>query len=158
MTVDKSMSVISGYLTTRLFSIWDLSRGGLSQTDIATKLGITRQAVNQAIQEATERVTRALTETAEINKLSIESIDPLHGILIGWSREFSVKAVISITKRDGMQVWYEHVADCVHCNKFDACHGYLIKYARERNRKLSNEEKKLVPSKLAQLLFGMNKS
>jgi predicted transcriptional regulator len=152
------MSVISGYLTTRLIAIWDLNRGGLSQTTIATKLGITRQAVNQAIQEATERVSRALTETAEINKLSVESIDPLHGILIGWSREFSVKAVISITKRDGMQVWYEHVADCVHCNKFDACRGYLIKYAKEGNRKLSNEEKKLVPSKLAQLLFGMNKA
>ena len=150
------MSVISGYLTKRLFAIWDLNRGGVPQTDIASKLGITRQAVNQAVQEASERVARALYETAEINKISAESLDPVHGILIGWSREFSVKAVISITKHDGMQVWYEHVADCNHCNKFDVCRGYLIKYARERNRKLTKEEKKLVPSKLAQLLFGMS--
>ncbi len=152
------MSVISGYLTVRLFAIWDLNRGGLAQTSIASKLGITRQAVNQALQEASEKVTRALTETAVINKIMAESIDPFQGILIGWSREFSVKAVISITKRDGMQVWYEHVADCIHCNRFDSCHGYLMRYAKERNLRLSKEEKKLVPSKLAQLLFGMNKA
>jgi predicted transcriptional regulator len=158
LTVIKSMSVISGYLTTRLFAIWDLSRGGLSQTDIATKLSITRQAVNQAIQDATERVTRALTETAEINKLSVESIDPFHGILIGWSREFSVKAVISITKRDGMQVWYEHVADCAHCNKYYACQSYLFRSAKERGIALTKEQRKLAPSKLAQLLFGMKEA
>jgi predicted transcriptional regulator len=152
------MSVISGYLTARLFAIWDLNRDGLSQTGIASKLGITRQAVNQALQEAGERVTRALTETAEINKVSIESIDAFQGILIGWSREFSVRAVISITKRDGMQVWYEHVADCIHCNRFDVCRGYLLKYAKERNLRVSKEQKRLVPSKLAQLVFGMKKT
>ena len=151
------MSVTSGYLTARLFAIWDLSRGGLSQTSIASKLGITRQAVNQALRDASEKVSRALTETAAINKITPECIDPSQGTLIGWSREFFVKAVISITKRDGMQVWYEHVADCVHCHKFDACQGYLLKYAREHNLRLSKEEKKIVPSKLAQLLFGMNK-
>jgi predicted transcriptional regulator len=152
------MSVISGYLTKRLFAIWDLNRGGISQVDIASRLGITRQAVNQAVQEASERVARALTETAEINKISAESLDSAHGILVGWSREFSVKAVISMTKHDGMQVWYEHVADCDHCNKFDACRGYLIKYARERNRKLTKDEKKLVPSKLAQRLLEINEA
>lgn len=149
------MSVISGYLTSRLFDIWDLNRTGLIQSDIAEKLGISRQAVNQALQEATAKVTKALTETATINKIAVESIDSTSGTLTGWSREFAVKAVISITRRDGMQIWYEHVADCVHCNKYYACQAYLFRSAKERGLRLTKEEKKLVPSKLAQRLFGM---
>jgi predicted transcriptional regulator len=149
------MSVITAYLTPRLFDIWDMRRTGLLQSDIAAKLGISRQAVNQALLEATEKVTKALTEAAMINKIAVESIDSTTGLLTGWSREFSVKSVVSVTKRDGMQIWYEHVADCVHCNKYSACQAYLRRFASERNIKLTTSEKKLPPSKLAQSLFGM---
>lgn len=151
------MSVISGYLNPRLFGIWDLARNGLSQIEIASKLGVSRQAVNQAIQEATARVTRALTETATINKIEVESIDAVSGILTGWSREFSVKAVISINRRDGMQIWYEHVADCLHCEGYNSCQAYLFRIAKERGRVLTKEQKRMVPSKLAQVLFEMNR-
>ncbi|HYW02046.1 MAG TPA: helix-turn-helix domain-containing protein [Candidatus Acidoferrum sp.] len=151
------MSVIKGYLTPRLFDIWDLSRTGLRQTEIADKLGISRQTVNRALQEATEKVTRALTETATINKVAIESIDSTNGLLMGWSQEFSVKTVISITKKDGMQVWYEHVADCNHCKSYFACQGYLLRSAKERGLRLAKEQRKLIPSELAQVVFGMNK-
>jgi len=149
------MSVITAYLTPRLFDIWDMARTGLQQIDIAEKLDISRQAVNQALQEATAKVTKALTETATINKIAVESIDSSSGLLSGWSREFSVRAVISVTKRDGMQVWYEHVADCGHCTRYYACMAYLSRSAKERGIKLTREQKKLTPSKLAQLLFGM---
>ncbi|HKM76018.1 MAG TPA: hypothetical protein VJZ32_06345 [Candidatus Bathyarchaeia archaeon] len=151
------MSVITAYLTPRLFDIWDLGRTGLPQTEIASKLGISRQAVNQALVEATEKVTKALTETATINKIAIESIDSTTGLLTGWSREFSVKTVISVTRRDGLQVWYEHVADCAHCNKYYACQAYLFRSAKDRGIKLTKEQKSVTPSKLAQFLFGMNK-
>lgn len=149
------MSVITAYLTPRLFDIWDMARSGLPQTDIADKLGISRQAVNQALQEATAKVTRALTETATINKIAVESIDSPSGLLSGWSREFSVRAVLSVTKRDGMQVWYEHVAECGHCSRYYACMAYLSRSAKERGVKLTKEQKKLTPSRLAQFLFGM---
>ena len=149
------MSVITAYLTPRLFDIWDMARTGLQQIDIAERLDISRQAVNQALQEATAKVTKALTETATINKIAVESIDSSSGLLSGWSREFSVRAVISVTKRDGMQVWYEHVADCGHCTRYYACMAYLSRSAKERGIKLTREQKKLTPSKLAQLLFGM---
>src|SRR5208282_533102 len=133
------MSVITAYLTPRLFDIWDLRRTGLPQIDIADKLGISRQAVNQALQEATEKVTKALTEAALINKIEIERVDSTTGTLTGWSREFVVKAVISVTRRDGMQVWYEHVADCAHCTKYYACQAYLFRSAKERGKKLTKE-------------------
>jgi len=151
------MSVITAYLTPRLFDIWDLSKTGLGQSDIAVKLHVSRQAVNQALLEAMEKITKALTETATINKIAIESIDSSAGLLTGWSREFSVKAVISVTRRDGMQIWYEHVADCPHCNKYFACQAYLFRSAKERGLRLTKEQKGLTPSKLAQLLFGLNK-
>jgi predicted transcriptional regulator len=149
------MSVITAYLTPRLFDIWDMARGGLPQTSIAEELGVSRQAVNQALQEASTKVTRALTEAATINKIHVEGIDPTAGILTGWSREFSIKAVISVTRRDGMQVWYEHVADCAHCIKYAPCRSYLLRSAKERDVKLTDDQKKLAPSRLAQILFGM---
>ena len=152
------MSVITAYLTTRLFDIWDLRRSGLQQSEIAAKLGISRQAVNQALVEATGKLTKALTEAATINKIAIESIDSTGGILTGWSREFSVKTVISVTRGDGMQVWYEHVADCAHCNNYYACQAYLFRSAKEWDIKLTKEHKSMAPSKLAQFLFGMRKA
>lgn len=152
------MSVIAAYLTPRLFDIWELGRTGLQQSEIACRLGISRQAVNQALQEATEKVTRALTEAATINKIAIESIDSTTGLLTGWSREFSIKAVISVTRRDGMQVWYEHVADCGHCTKYYACQAYLLRSAKERGIKITKEQKRMAPSRLAQLLFGMKET
>ena len=151
------MSIITAYLTPHLFDIWDMTRTGLRQTDIAEKLGISRQTVNQALQEATAKVTKALTETATINKIEVESIDSTNGLLMGWSREFSIKTVISITKKDGMQVWYEHVADCSHCTNFSVCRAYLFRSAKERGIKLTDQERKLIPSELAQVLFGMGK-
>jgi transcriptional regulator len=152
------MSVITAYLTPRLFDIWDFGRTGLAQSEIASKLGISRQAVNQALLEATEKVTRALTETATINKIAIESIDSTSGVLSGWSREFSVKAVITVTRRDGMQIWYEHVANCAHCNNYYACQGYLFRSAKEQGIRLTKDQKRMAPSRLAQLLFGMKEA
>jgi predicted transcriptional regulator len=150
-----AMSVITAYLTPRLFDIWALRRDGFGQSEIAVKLGISRQAVNQALVEATAKVTKALTEAATINKIAIESLNSLDGILIGWSREFALKAVISVTRRDGLQVWYEHVADCSHCTNYDACRAYLFRSAKERQIRLTKEQRSLAPSKLAQHLFGM---
>jgi predicted DNA-binding protein (UPF0251 family) len=152
------MSLSSAYLTALRASIWDLRRSGLRQVDIAAKLGISRQAVNQALQEATQRITKGLIEQATICKIEVESVDPTNGILIGWSREFSVKTLITLSKADGMQVWYEHAADCLHCNRYSACRAYLFKSAKERSITLTKEQRKLVPSKLAQSLFGMGMS
>ena len=154
--VDKRpVSAISAYLTERLFDIWDLRRIGMPQVDIAKRLGISRQAVSQALEDATGRVNKALTEQAQISKIEIESIDATNGLLSGWSREFSVKAVISVSRRDGLQVWYEHEADCAHCNRYSACQSYLFRAAKERGMTLTKDQKNLPPSKLAQLLFGM---
>jgi len=152
------MSIIAAYLTPRLFDTWELRRKGFSQSDIAVKLKISRQAVNQAILDASGKVTRALTDAAKINKIAIEQIDSKGGILTGWSREFSVKTVISLIRRGGMQIWYEHAADCAHCSKFYQCQVYLFRTAKEHGILLTNEQKKLAPSRLAQFIFGMNKA
>lgn len=152
------MSATSAYLTERLFAIWDLRRLGLPQVDIAAKLGISRQAVSQALEDATGRVSKALTEQAQISKIEIESIDSVNGLLVGWSREFSVKAVISVSRKDGLQVWYEHEADCAHCNRYSACQSYLFRAAKERGIKLTKDQKASPPSKLAQFLFGMKET
>ena len=54
-----------------------------------------------------------------------------------------------------MQVWYEHVADCDHCVKFFSCQAYLFRSAKERGIKLTKDQKKLIPSSLAKVIFQL---
>lgn len=79
-----------------------------------------------------------MKETSTINKITIENIDS-KGLLMDWSQEFSVKAIISITKKDGLQVWYEHVADCGHCISYASCRAYLLRSAKEHGTKLTED-------------------
>jgi hypothetical protein len=150
------MSITFAYLNDRLLTIWELKRIGFPQVDIAAKLGVSRQAVNKALDEAIEKVSRALTEQALISKIEIQNLDPATGMVTGWSREFGVKAVITLNRKDGMQVWYEHEADCGRCMRYYACQNYLFNSAKERGIKLTKEQKHQPPSKLAQRIFGLD--
>lgn len=76
----------SAYLTGRQLDIWDLMRNGFSQSQIARKLNVSRQAVNQLVQTIPERVTAALCDAAKLNEVEPRHVDSSRGILLGWSR------------------------------------------------------------------------
>ena len=149
------MRLHSAYLTGRQLDIWDLMRRGLSQSDIARKLKITRQAVNQLVETIPERVTAALSDASKLNGVEPRFIDTSKGILVGWSKEFQTETVIILEPKEGLRVWYQHnLGRCKICPNKKKCKSTLMKTIDVLNVSLTSKEKALDPSKLASLAFS----
>jgi len=97
-----------------------------------------------------EKVTKTLLEMAKANQIEAESINSKYGILFGYSIPFKVNAVIFVSEKHGVQVWYEHEGDCNACERYKQCMGLLWDFSDEMNIKL---EKAASPTKLADELF-----
>ena len=65
----------------------------LQEANIARKLNITRQTVHQTIDTATSKIGEALEETAKINKIEIQTVDPIKGFLLGYSNHFKTRSL-----------------------------------------------------------------
>ena len=148
------MTLSLGYLTPKQKTIWDLKYKGLQEVNIARKLGITRQTVNKAVTTANSKIQDALTETAKINKIEIQTVDPTKGFLLGYSSHFKTKAFITFSAKNGVQVWYKHDGDCEKCSKLQTCRETLLIEAKDRNFLLLDDTRNILPSKLAEALFA----
>lgn len=73
-----------------------------------------------------------------------------HGILFGHSLPFKVNAIIFVSAKHGMQVWYEHDGDCGTCSRYAKCIELLWDLAEEMKLKLERTDD---PTKLAEELF-----
>jgi hypothetical protein len=64
--------------------------------------------------------------------------------------------VITYTNKNGVRIWhwYERVDEIKDVSYMEEVREYLLNEVEERNLKLSAEEKRLHPAKLAQLVFG----
>ena len=80
----------------------------------------------------------------------MESLNPKYGILFGYSIPLKVNAIIFVSEKHGIQVWYEHEGDCNSCERYRQCMELLWDFAGEMNIKL---EKVANPTKLADELF-----
>ena len=148
------MTLSLGYLTPKQRTIWDLKSTGLQEANIARKLNVTRQTVHKSLDIANLKIGEALEETAKINKIDIQTVDPLKGFLLGYSSHFKTKAFITFSAKNGVQVWYKHEGDCAKCDKIDACREALLAEAKDRNFLLLDDTSKILPSKLADALFA----
>lgn len=147
------LSVLSGYLTPRQKSIWGLSRSGLSESKIATRLSISRQAVHKALDLAEGKVLRALLDAAELDRFEVKKVDPIRGILVGFSPGFRLRVFLTYGVRNGIQLWYEHRGQCDGCQRKEECLRMLQGCAEEWGVTLTAEELSLPPTKLAERLF-----
>ena len=148
------MSVLSGYLTSYQAMVWDLFRKGLSQTKIAKDLGVSRQNIHKIVNKANNRVLRALLDTAEINKLDIRRVDPVKGVLVGYSQGFDSRVFLTYSPKNGVQLWYDHQGQCKDCKKREECTSRLLETAREWEVELTEEETTFPPTLLAERLFS----
>ncbi|MEM2936049.1 MAG: HTH domain-containing protein [Candidatus Bathyarchaeia archaeon] len=80
--------MVAGYLTAHQGLVWSLHRKGLSQAQIASKLGVSRQAIHKTLDKANDRVLRSLLDTAQINKLDLIKVNSAKGFLVGYSLDF----------------------------------------------------------------------
>ncbi len=111
------------------FGFWMMRRSGVPNITIANQLGISRQAVSRALLVMDEKVETALTEMANANQIAIDSINTERGILIGRSIPFQTAAIIFVSEKHGVQVWYEHDGDCGTCQRYTECIELLWDYA-----------------------------
>ncbi|WP_321505781.1 hypothetical protein [uncultured Methanoregula sp.] len=132
------------------FLFWTLRRSGTPNITIATQLGISRQAVSRALLLMDERVESTLKEMAHANQIAIERVSPERGILLGRSVPFQTAAIIFVSKKHGVQVWYEHDGDCGTCQRYTECIELLWDYADELGIKLKQTDH---PTKMAEELF-----
>lgn len=145
----------SAYLTGRQLHVWDLMRNGLSQSEIAERLNITRQAVNQLAHTIPERITAALHDASKLNGIEPRHVDSSRGILLGWSRDFQTEVVITANPEAGLRVWYQHnLGQCKICPDRRQCKSMLLKSVNDLGVPLTRQERELEPSKLSSLVFS----
>ncbi len=137
-------------LNDRQFELWRLKRSGLPNINIARSFNISKQAVSKALITMDKRIEKTLLEMAHANQIEVEKVNAERGILFGHSVPFRVNAIIFISAKHGMQVWYEHEGDCGACSRYVQCIELLWDFADEMKLKLERTDD---PTKLAEELF-----
>ncbi len=148
------MMLPQAYLTDKQLTIWSLLSKDLSKAEVGRRLGITRQAVYDAENVIHAKVEQALIHTAESNMIESRYVDAAKGILLGYSPANQQKVIITFSARNGVQTWHYEQPDCSSCTWVKRCRRRLVDEADERDVALSDEEKGLPPSKLAQVIFS----
>jgi hypothetical protein len=97
-----------------------------------------------------KRIEEVLLEMARANRIEVEKLDPKKGILFGKSIPFKANAVIFVSSKHGMQVWYEHEGECGSCERYRECIELLWDFADEMQLKLHSTND---PTKVADELF-----
>ncbi len=132
------------------FGFWTMRRSGVPNITIANQLGISRQAVSRALLLMDQRVESALREMANANQIAIEKLNAERGVLLGRSIPLNTAAIIFVSKKHGVQVWYEHDGDCGSCQRYTECIELLWDYAAELGIRI---RKTADPTGMAEELF-----
>ena len=132
------------------FGFWKMRRSGTPNIAIANLLGISRQAVSKALLGMDEKIESTLREMARANQIMTEKINAERGVLVGQSIPFKTAAIIFVSEKHGVQVWYEHDGDCGACQRYAECIELLWDYATELGIRI---EKSADPTKMAEELF-----
>lgn len=113
------------------FGFWAMRRRGIPNITIANLLGISRQAVSRGLLTMDKKIDLSLREMADANQIAVETINLEHGVLIGKSIPFNAEAIIFVSKKHGVQVWYKHEGDCDSCQLFKDCIELIWDYSKE---------------------------
>ena len=151
----KSNWGLASPLSEKQKTVWSLLGAGLSAATVASKLGSTRQFVNQTKLAAEAKLSASLLDAAQANHLQTRMLDPKKGILLGYHPGVKCKVVVTYSTKFGIKVWYwydnpEAVTDKEFLGQ---TRRYLLEMAKERRIKVIGM-KSIHPGKLAQLVFS----
>jgi hypothetical protein len=126
----------------------------LTQAEISRKMNVTRQTVNKAFNAVDSRVSRALLEAAQVNRVEINRVDPERGFLLGRSPSLGMDVLVTFSDRNGLLVWYKGEGGCSECSWLNSCKQKLLIEAEDRGIQLPENAEDLEPSTLAETLFN----
>jgi len=130
-----------------------LRKSGASQVEVSRKFNVTPQTVNKAFNSIDAKISKALSEAANVNRLEVRRMDTKQGYLLGYSSALNKEALVTFSSRNGVQVWYRGEGGCESCGWQKSCRGVLLGEAEERGIKLPEGSGKMEPSQLADYLF-----
>ncbi len=143
----------SGYLTPKQVSFWSLRRQGLTQAEVSRKIGVTPQTTNKTFNAIDAKISRALTDAAQLHRVDIRIIDPRKGFLLGYSSTWKTDVLVTFSAANGIQVWYKGEGGCSECTNLESCRQALIRESEERGIPLPRDKARISPSHLADNLF-----
>jgi hypothetical protein len=147
-----NMSFLSPrYPSTLQMEIWQLKRTKLTGKQIAYRKQISHAAVSKTLKEANKRVISLLENGARMNKIHLNLISAKLGFARGYSHVFKVRAYLTYSPTNGVNVWYEHKGVCENCEDFVNCRKLLLLEYKERDMKVPNNA--LRPTTLGEILF-----
>jgi hypothetical protein len=148
------MSFSTAYLTIREIGIWDLRRKNKTQAEIGRLLGFTRQASNRALDLIDIKIEKAFKEAAVANNLEVRNINLVDGIMEAYSPMHKMPVLVSMSRINGLRVWYMHEGDCGSCSEEKSCRKFLEAEASERGIELTKEDWDLPPTQLTLKIFS----
>ena len=143
-----------GYLTPKQRKYWGLRRSGLTQAEVSREMDVTRQTVNKTFNVIDSRVSKALLEAAQVNRVEISRVDTEKGFLLGRSPSLGMDVLVTFSERNGILVWYRGEGGCSECSWRSRCKQNLVMEAEDRGIPLPEDAEDTEPSTLSELLFN----
>lgn len=109
--------------------------------------------MNKAFNSIDAKISKALSEAANVNRLEIRRIDTKQGYLLGYSFALNKETLVTFSSRNGVQVWYRGEGSCESCSWQRSCREVLLDEAEERGIRLPKGSEEIQPSRLADYLF-----
>jgi hypothetical protein len=116
-------------------------------------MDVTRQTVNKTFNAIDSRVSKALLDAAQVNRVEISRLDTEKGFLLGRSPSLGMDVLITFSERNGILVWYRGEGGCLECSWLSSCKQNLLMEAKDRGIPLPEKAEDMEPSKLAEILF-----
>jgi len=117
-------------------------------------MGFSRQASHHALELINIKVEKAFEEAASTNGLYVRKVNLVDGIMEAYSPVHKVPVFVSLSRANGLKVWYMHEGECGICQHEKGCRTFLEKEAAERGIDLSTEDLSQAPTQLASRVFG----
>ena len=94
------------------FRYWDLKRRGMTQSEIARKFNISRQAVNKSIKLHERDVMYRLLESAQTSGALVEWFDASRGVLIGVTPQLgNLPAMIILDYNNRVRTYFDQTGN-----------------------------------------------